>query len=123
MDELIGMVILMAGVAAWFVYRARQQTERMQTLLERGEMASAYVTELKRDHSSRSRFKHYVAYKFTARNGQTHTNRNLVTPADFKSYTERQRIEVVYDPDNPAVSMLKPTVDEARRTLGRAGTK
>ena len=123
MGETTGTVIVLIALGIVFLYRARKQNERVRTLIERGETGSAYVTELKRDNNKRSSFKHSVAYTFTAQNGRTYTNRNIVSHSEFGTYTERQRIEIVYDPDNPTNAMLKAIVDEAHHDLGLAGTE
>ena len=123
MGEFTGTIIALIALGIVFLYRAKKQNERVQRLVERGETGSAYVTELKRDNNKRSSFKHSVAYTFTAQNGQTYTNRNIVTHSEFGTYAERQRIEIVYDPDDPKNSMLKTIVDEARHDLGLAGTE
>jgi len=123
MGELPGTVIVLIVLGIVFVYRARKQNERVRTLIERGETGSAYVTELKRNNNLRSSFKHSVAYTFTAQNGQTYTNRNIVSHSEFGTYVERQRIEIVYDPGDPMNSMLKTIVDQARHDMGLAGTE
>ncbi|MCG8371602.1 MAG: DUF3592 domain-containing protein [Proteobacteria bacterium] len=120
MAELFMTLVVLAGVAAFFISRFKREARKMQALLERGEIAKAEIVEVKRQRRSRIHDDYFVAYAFSTRDGRRHTQRNRVTPGDFQCYVEGEKIDVVYDPHDPAVSMIKLTVDEARRAMSRS---
>ena len=120
MTGLVVTLIVLVVVAFWFMRRIRRETRKMQALLERGAVAKAEIVEVKRQRRSRVHDDYFVSYAFSSRDGRRHTQRNRVTPGDFHGYVEGERIDIVYDPNDPAVSMIKLTVDEARRAMNRA---
>ena len=119
MAEVALVLIVLAGIAAYVVGRLKREARKMQALLERGEVARAEVVEVKRQRRSRNHDDYFVSYAFVLRDGQRQVQRNHVTPADFQSYIEGEEIDIVYDPHDPTVSMIKLTVDEARRAMSR----
>ncbi|MDJ0939517.1 MAG: DUF3592 domain-containing protein [Woeseiaceae bacterium] len=113
------VLIVISGIAAFFVGRFKREARKMQILLQRGEVARARVVEVKRQRRSRNHDDYFVSYEFATRHGQRQLQRNRVTPADFQSYVEGEEIDIVYDPHDPTVSKIKLTVDEVRRAMSR----
>ena len=117
------VLIVFAGIAAFFVGRFKREARKMQILLQRGEVAKAEVVEVKRQRRSRNHDDYFVSYAFATRDGQRQVQRNRVTPADFQSYVEGEEIDIVYDPHDPTVSKIKLTVDEVRRAMSRTAIR
>ena len=120
MAELLMTIVLLAGIATFFIGRFTRRARKMQALLQRGEIAKAEIVDVKRKRRSRIHDDYFVAYAFWSRDGRRYKQRNRVTPADFQGYVEGERIDIVYDPCDPSVSMIKLTVDEARRAMSRS---
>ena len=119
MAELLMTLLVVAGSVVFFIRRLRREARKTRALLERGETARAEIVEVKRQRRSRTHDDYFVCYEFSSRDGQRHTQKNRVTPADFQGYVEGEQIDVVYDPHDPTVSMIKLTFDEARRAMSR----
>lgn len=112
-------LLIVAAFIAFLVHRFRREARKTRALLEHGEVASAQIVEVRRQRRSRTHDDYFVRYEFSTRDGQRHTQKNRVTPADFQGYVEGEQIDIVYDPHDPTVSMIKLTIDEARRAMSR----
>jgi hypothetical protein len=95
----------------------------MAALLSRGITVIGTVTRAEHGRKSRAVRVSELRYKFRAADGTEIERRIKVLPRDIETFSVGQSLEIVYDPSDPNVNMLKEQVDSTRRTMANADRK
>lgn len=115
------LFFLVAAIALFFFFRqAAKRARQAADLISRGTPITAKVIKLERKRRSRSSTSYRLRYRFTTTGGVDYERETELLPREFKNYTEGQDIEVVYDPSDPNVSMMKSMVDATRDAMNKS---
>lgn len=101
------------------VKRARQATD----LVSRGTPVTAKIVKLEKKRRSRSRTSYRLRYRFTTSGGVDYEHVAELGSKEFANHAEGQDIEVVYDPTDPSVNMMKSMVDMQRNAINKSPIK
>lgn len=120
MSDAIPFFVVAAIALFFFFRRAAKRAREAADLVSRGTPVTATVIKLERKRRSRSSFSYRLRYRFTTTGGVDYERETELLPKEFKNYSEGQDIEVVYDPANPDVSMMKSMVDMTRDAMQKS---
>lgn len=112
------LIVVLFAVAAFFAYRQFvRRGKEMSMLVSRGTEVTGKVIGVRRIRRSRTHTAFRVRYAFVTSGGIEYEREIEVLPKEFEQFSEGQPIEIVYDPVNPEVNMLKKAVSAARKAM------
>ncbi len=110
-----------AAIGLFLFFRnAAKRARQAANLVSRGIPVTAKVIKLEGKRRSSSRSSYRLRYRFTTTGGVEYERETVLKPKEFKEYSEGQDIEVVYDPADPAVNMMKSIVDLTRNAMNKS---
>lgn len=124
MAETVLVVVLLVVLAYFGMRKVTRSARQMSTLVSRGVTVTGTVT--KAEHVRKSRAAQRVSelgYTFRTTGGIEYTRTIRVLPKEIQKFSVGQSIEIVYDPSDPNVNMIKEQVDIARQAMAKAQAK
>jgi hypothetical protein len=114
-------IILVVVLAVFFTFRQGDQYKKFLETAEKTRAVVLKVEERIADPKTR-RTEHWVTYNFDTQQGRkTHTAQELLEYEDiWKMLRPGDRIDIYYDPQNPAKSYIAQAIE---RRVGLAGGK
>ena len=119
MPEVMLIIILLAVVLIVAYRHIARRGRQMARLLSRGTQVTGKVISARRVRRSRTDRAFRVRYGFVTSGGVKYEREIEVGPTEFEQFSEGQSLEIVYDPGNPEVNMLKSAVSAAREAMNR----
>ena len=112
------LIVVFLAVIFFFAYRQfMRRGKQMAMLVSRGTEVTGKVISAKRVRRSRTHKAFRVRYAFVTSGGIEYEREIEVLPKEFEQFSAGQPIELVYDPVNPEVNMLKSAVSAAREAM------
>ena len=123
MSELFMIVALILVAIAVAIRYLKRKAGNMASLMATGEVARGHVAKVEKRRLSRTDRAFFVRYGFTAADGVDYEREIEVLPDEYSKYTEGQPIDIVYDPRNPELSVLKDAVDAVRTAAAESAIR
>ena len=119
MSEWILPIVALGVIAGifWAIRRVAKRGQRLKLLSERGRTVVGTVTHVRAERRSRGEKDLVVGYSFKSGGGTEYSRKLIVTPQEFKSFSQGQHIDIVYLPDDPNINAMKKLVDQIQGAM------
>lgn len=123
MGEVVFVVVLLAVIALFGMRRVLRGSRQMATLVSRGIAVTGTVTKAEHVKKSRAQRVSELGYTFKTTGGFEYSRNIVLLPKEIQKFSVGQSIEIVYDPSDPNVNMLKEQVDITRQAMAKTQAK
>lgn len=123
MGEIVFVVVLLVVIALVAWPRVMRGARQMSTLVSRGVAVTGTVTKCDHVKKSRAQRVSELGYTFKTTGGMEYSRTIVLLPKEIEKFSVGQPIEIVYDPSDPTVNVLKEQVDITRQAMAKAQAK